>query len=142
MTLPTLALLVVAVGLLYVFLRKRDERQPAGADATDRHCSACLNGYPAAEVRGLPCWSEHLQTFTASYRCTGCWPTSLAETRALVSADPLPESTKQEMQDFLRRYGLPDLASALTTPETTRTLLLDRLHRLDRLDRNDLLLRP
>ncbi|MCZ7679706.1 MAG: hypothetical protein M5U28_13470 [Sandaracinaceae bacterium] len=121
MSLPLLALVVLAMGLLFAFLRKRGEHQHTREDTTHQHCSACLNAYPTAEVRGMPCWNEHSQTFTASLRCNHCWPTSLAETRAILSADPLPDPTKEEMQDFLRRYGLPDLASELTTPGATRT---------------------
>lgn len=50
MSLPTLAILVLAMGLLYTFLRKRAEHEQL-ADDTHRNCSGCVGGYPALTGR-------------------------------------------------------------------------------------------
>jgi hypothetical protein len=138
MSLPLLFIIVIIAGVVAVVIRNNAKSSRRGAPA-QFVCSACMGTFPTTELRVLPWWNDQTADFVTTHRCPGCWPNALAETRAIVSADPLPEETTRKMVDFLRRHEFDGLADALTTPEETRGRLLEFL---DRLERNVIVLSP
>ncbi len=100
-------------------------------------CSGCMKDFPIKDIHVLAWWNDTAEAFFTTYRCSKCWPQSLAETRAKLK-DPSAD-VKEAFITFLRNYKLKKLARtyALAAPVEADKIAA---HFVDVLEKNPLLL--